>query len=59
MKSEYLQFLIMRKRQVSRIILNIPRERFFLLQLSDKINNFLHFGDEYQNFILALISRKT
>ncbi len=31
----------------------------FLLQLSDKINNFLRFGDEYQNFILTLISRKT
>jgi hypothetical protein len=59
MKSEYFEFLIMRKRQVSRITLNIPREKIFLLQLSDKINNFLRFGDEYQNFILTLISRKT
>ena len=29
-----------------------------LLQLSDQINNFLRFGDEYQNFILSLLYEK-
>jgi hypothetical protein len=31
----------------------------FLLELNNKINSFLRFGDEYQNFILSLISRRT
>jgi hypothetical protein len=30
----------------------------FLLQLNNKINGFLRFGYEYQNFILSLISQK-
>jgi hypothetical protein len=30
----------------------------FLLLLNDKINGFLRFGDEFQNFILSVISRK-
>jgi hypothetical protein len=31
----------------------------FVFKLSDKINKFLRFGDEYQNFILSLIYHKT
>ncbi len=31
----------------------------FLFKLSDKINKFLRFGDEYQNFILSFIYHKT
>ncbi len=30
-----------------------------LLQLNNKINGFMRFGDEFKNFILYVISRKT
>jgi hypothetical protein len=30
-----------------------------LLQLNNKINDFMRFGDEFKNFILYVISRKT
>ncbi len=30
----------------------------FLLELNNKINGFLRFGDEFQNFILSVISRE-
>jgi len=30
----------------------------FLLELNNKINGFVRFGDEFQNFILSVISRK-
>ncbi len=36
-----------------------PLNDDFLFGLSNKMNNLLRFGDEYQNFILSLIYHKT
>jgi hypothetical protein len=38
---------------------NINGNDELLLQLNDKINGFMRFGDEFKNFILYVISRKT
>jgi hypothetical protein len=38
---------------------NFFRNDQFLLELNNKINDFVRFGDEFKNFILYVISTKT